>query len=221
MSKTSLKFKVQSLKAVVPATLNFKLCTALNWRSLAFIGGLVFSFIAVPVLADTPQPDIRDLDRMFTTRYERAQLDELRRRMRGGTGTELPASATAIILPLTVEMQGIMQREKGKNITWINGQSTARSNSIDERIHVNGNPHALRGARVTIDGKTIRLKPGQVWQQEDNKIVESYTTKVAIPATNGAADTSTEAQTDNSVNKVKEALEIIDAQNKELKQIKP
>lgn len=158
---------------------------------------------------------------MFTTRYERAQLDELRRRMHGGTGTELPASATAVILPLTVEMQGIMQREKGKNVTWINGQSTAKSNSIDERIHVNGNPHALRGARVTIDGKTIRLKPGQVWQQEDNKIVESYTTKVAIPATNGAADAPTEAQTDSGLNKIIEAAKTIEAQNKELNQIKP
>ncbi|MDQ1362195.1 MAG: hypothetical protein QG652_55 [Pseudomonadota bacterium] len=214
MSQMSLRFKVKSLKASFLATLKFKLCTAFYLRDahgcantagaraaqLAFICGLFFSLISQPSFADTTQPAIRDLDRMFTTRYERAQLDALRDRMTGNTsGVEMPATENSIrTSPLNVEMQGIMQREKGRNVAWINGQSTLNNNVIDDNVRVGSQPQALRGASVTISGQTVRLKPGQVWQQESGKVVESYRTKVAAPVTKGADENKADVQTGES-----------------------
>ena len=180
-----------------PTTLNFKFFTAFHLRSFAFICGLFFSFIAQPSFADTTQPTIRDLDRLFTTRFERAQLDALRARMSGAAGTEIPTTESqATTSPLNVEMQGIMQREKGKTVTWINGQSTLKSNTIDDNIRVKGQPKALSGANISIGGQTVRLKPGQVWQQENGQVVESYKTKVAAPVTKGADEPVADVQTE-------------------------
>jgi hypothetical protein len=166
----------------------------------AFICGLFFSFIAQPSFADTKQPNIRELDRMFTTRAERAQLDALRVRMRGMSGGEMPATENSVSSsPLNVEMQGIMQREKGKNVTWINGQSTLNGNTIDDHIRVTGQPQALRGANVTIEGQSVRLKPGQVWQQENGQVVESYKTKVARPVTKGTDEAAQTVQTESNI----------------------
>ena len=165
-------------------------------RSFAFICGLFFAFNALPVLADTtPQSDIRNLDRMFTTRFERAQLDAQRRRMSSGEVIDASANTGIVPEPVNVEMQGIMQREKGSTVTWINGQSTLNSNTIDANIRVQGQPKALSGANVAIGGQTVRLKPGQVWQPEDNKVVERYKTKVAAPVTKGTDEAAAAVQT--------------------------
>ncbi|MBI3187163.1 MAG: hypothetical protein HYZ31_04715 [Gammaproteobacteria bacterium] len=133
---------------------------------------------------------------MFTTRFERAQLDAQRRRMSSGESIESTTSNSVSVAPVNVEMQGIMQREKGGNVAWINGQSTLNSNTIDENIRVNGQPKALSGANVSIGGQTIRLKPGQVWQQEDGKVVERYKTKVTAPVTKGTDEPVPDVQTE-------------------------
>ncbi|HEX5637719.1 MAG TPA: hypothetical protein VFY78_11565, partial [Gammaproteobacteria bacterium] len=133
---------------------------------------------------------------MFTTRFERAQLDAQRRRMSSGESIESTTSNSVSVTPVNVEMQGIMQREKGGNVAWINGQSTLNSNTIDENIRVNGQPKALTGARVSISGQTVNLKPGQVWQQEDGKVVERYRTKVTAPVTKGADEPVPDVQTE-------------------------
>ena len=172
----------------------------------AFMCGLIFSFITQPTFADTTQPSIRDLDRLFTTRHERAQLDSLRQRMAGGEMLTAPTTETSTPLA-TVKMQGIMQREKGKTVTWINGQSTLNSNHIDDHIRVTGQPQALRGANLNIDGQAVHLKPGQVWQPETGQIVESYKTKVATPLTKGAAETVPDVQTESDAEKEKPAAE--------------
>ncbi len=173
----------------LPTTINYL-------RSFAFICGLILSFIAPLSFADSIQPDIRELDRMFTTRFERAQLDAQRRRMSSGESIESTTSNSVSVTPVNVEMQGIMQREKGGNVAWINGQSTLNSNTIDENIRVNGQPKALSGARVSISGQTVNLKPGQVWQQEDGKVVERYRTKVTAPVTKGADEPVVDVQTE-------------------------
>jgi hypothetical protein len=89
-----------------------------------------------------------------------------------------------------------MQRDNGGNVAWINGQSTLKSNTIDDNIRVSGQPKALSGANVSIGGQTVRLKPGQVWQQENGQVVESYKTKVAVPVTKGADETTPDVQTE-------------------------
>ena len=170
-------------------------------RSPAFILllGLLSLLLSPNLYADiTTQPDIRELDRLFTTKYERAQLDAQRRRMQSGEGIEAPANNNVSAAPVNVEMQGIMQREKGGNVAWINGQSTLNSNTIDDNIRVKGQPKALSGANVSIGGQTVRLKPGQVWQPENGKVEELYRTKVAAPVTKGADEADTDVQTGKS-----------------------
>ena len=159
---------------------------------------LFLFFIILTTQADTsPQPALRDLDRMFTTRYERAQLDAMRHRISNGEAIDAPATNTANAPPAQVEMQGIMQRENGSSVTWVNGQSTIKSNNIDDHIRVSGQPQALHGANITIDGQTVRLKPGQVWQPDTRTVVESYRTKVVVAVTKGADEKGAAVQTEN------------------------
>ena len=184
------------------------------------ICGLIFSFNIQPTFADTTQPSIRDLDRLFTTRHERAQLDSLRQRMAGGEMLTAASTETSTP-PAIVKMQGIMQREKGKTVTWINGQSTLNSNHIDDHIRVTGQPQALRGANLNIDGQAVHLKPGQVWQPETGQIVESYKTKVATPLTKGAAETVPDVQTETAAEKEIPAAVKPVTEKTEVKQTKP
>ena len=101
------------------------------------------------------------LGRLFSTPQQRAQLDALRRRgeapaPRGAESDEGPAQTT---LRLTVN--GVVERERGPGVVWINGERVSRGERTRQGIRGQGE----EGGRVRLilprDAGIVRLKAGQ------------------------------------------------------------
>lgn len=106
-------------------------------------------------------------------------------------------------------------------MTWINGQSTLNSNTIQDNIRVQGQPRALSGANVSIDGHTVRIKPGQVWQAENNQVDELYKTKVTAPVTKGTDEVTPAVQTKDILEGLSKVVPNVDPAKAEVLQPKP
>ena len=86
----------------------------------------------IPAYA-TDQPELNDLERLFTTPYERAQLDAMRRR--GARPDEQQDTQVQSALPpLQVEVKGLVVRKNAPNVVWVNKDSTLKGKNINERI---------------------------------------------------------------------------------------
>ena len=139
---------------------------------------LVLLLLSLPVFsagADS-QPTLSSLQKLFTTPYERAQLDAQRRR--GGQPQQPADKAQAPLPPIEVELKGVVKRDGAPDVVWVNRQNTLKSSTIDERISVKTD--RISGSHqvpMRVDSKTIRLKPGQVWNEAERTIRDKYQTK--------------------------------------------
>lgn len=124
------------------------------------------------------QPSINQLERLFTTPIERAQLDAKRRRNDLGTERQVDTKPGVVLPPAQVELKGIVVRKNAPNVAWVNDGSTLKSRRIDERIRVN--PESIgqsENVPVFFDGVKVRLKPGQVWNEFNRDIRDKYEIK--------------------------------------------
>jgi len=124
-----------------------------------------------------------DDQRLFTTPQQRARLDDMRARLDGDLdGPEELIGATGLPLgevdqpasepepePLSeVRVHGFVQRSGGPPALWIDDASGLETGI--ERGRIDGD-----SVVVTLpDGRTIRLKPGQVYDPERDAVVEAY-----------------------------------------------
>jgi hypothetical protein len=168
----------------------------INARVVSRLVVLVLLCACTPELfaADSKQADIRELDRFFTTRAERAELDAMRRS--GGSISYSPATGNSRAAPQVIEMKGIMQRERGAPVVWVNEGNTLNSERIDDQISVRAENIGNKSAVINNSGHAIRLKPGQVWQPDTNTVEEKYRTSVTAPVTKGADSETVAAQTE-------------------------
>ena len=107
--------------------------------------------------------DAGSLERLFTDRGQRAQIDAARSGGVSGTGTKKISK---------VKVNGYVTRSDGKSVVWVNGKSTLDNTRVDDvRVHQST---IGKNKKVTIsaDGKHRRLKPGEVWHKETGKIVD-------------------------------------------------
>ena len=110
----------------------------------------------------------KSLDKLFTTTNERQKIDNFRKGKSIGSVREQ-------VSPTDVKVQGIVKRSDGKNTVWVNGQSTLESNTVGGvrvspgRIDSNNNK-----VSVSVNNKSVRLKPGQVWSEDTGQISDSY-----------------------------------------------
>ncbi len=108
------------------------------------------------------------LDKLFTTSNQRQKIDNFRKGKSIGSVREQ-------VSPTDVKVQGIVTRSGGKSTVWVNGQSTLESNTVGGvrvspgRIDSNTNK-----VSVSVNNKSVRLKPGQVWSEDTGQISDSY-----------------------------------------------
>lgn len=140
---------------------------------------LALVLAATPVLAASPAFDDQ---RLFTTDEQRAHLDDLRE----GTATsrepegddrrrqaELPEIEREP--PPSVRVQGFVRRSGGPPAVWLNDDSTLAGDRIGGELRVHSG--SIRGDTVTVelpDGRIVRLKPGQTWDPESGRVVDSF-----------------------------------------------
>lgn len=126
--------------------------------------------------------------RLFSTPSERNQLSELRRNQQQKMmvdnkvqQTSLSTAQTTITLPAPITLQGYVKRSDGANTLWINNQAV-QENSMIDRVKIgklNQRGYSKKGAstegidvKIPANGKQVRLKAGQMYAPENNKIYE-------------------------------------------------
>lgn len=142
----------------------------------AFLLSLVLSLQCL-----MPQPLIaaETLGRLFSTPDERAQLDHLRD-IQKNLPVETIVEATVIeskpiALPEAINVQGYVMRTDGKDGTiWINGEAL-QENSGNQNVQVGDlSKHSTAiPIRIPANGKSLRLKAGQVYDPENNRVYKS------------------------------------------------
>ena len=145
---------------------------------------LLIGLLQQPVYAEQ-QPSVSNLQRLFTTQFERAQLDAKRRRGEQVSENN-QQSQKAVLPPIEIEVKGVVKRENAPDVVWVNDKSTLKSKNIDDRIRVQTNRISQKNlVPMQVDGKYIKLKPGQVWNEADRTIKDKYQTKQAKKQSEG------------------------------------
>ncbi|MGD2054202.1 MAG: hypothetical protein PVG45_08850 [Gammaproteobacteria bacterium] len=131
----------------------------------------VFSCLLFPVLASKAamaQDSVENLGTLFTDTGQREKLEAVRR----GTYLEEAEKNSRVS---NVRVDGIMIRNDGQNVVWVNGVSTLKSSSI-EGIKVNADAADKDSQKVpvNIDGKRVYVKPGQIWSEGTGRVTDNY-----------------------------------------------
>ena len=114
------------------------------------------------------QEQMAEFGRLFTDAAQRARLDAIRR----GARVE-PAEGQSTVTEVTVN--GIMIRSDGESVVWVNGDSTLDGKQAEA---VRALPRAADRESfkvpVKIDGKYVRMKPGQKYSSDSGLIKDDY-----------------------------------------------
>ena len=109
--------------------------------------------------------DADDLQKLFTDKKQRAQIDAAR--SGNYTGSELQQQTSK------VNVSGYMTRSDGKSVVWVNNRNTLESSKIGDVRVQQSNIGKDKKVGVTVDGRHVHLKPGETWNKETGKIVDN------------------------------------------------
>jgi len=133
--------------------------------------------------------------RLFSTPLERQSIDRVRE-----TGV-LPASMSAPSVDAvnktappkaatnSVILKGVVIRDRGNSVAWINNQSNLSAPISADDLRVDNKHINKDGATIVLGGKAIQLKPGQVYDPDSGATQELYQNraKMPLPRVAGAA----------------------------------
>ena len=109
--------------------------------------------------------DDADLQKLFTDKKQRAQIDAARTGNYSGAGSQQTSK---------ISVSGYVTRSDGKSVAWVNNKNTLDSQRIDDVKIQRSSIGKNKKVTVSVDGKRKQLKPGEVWHKETGEIVESY-----------------------------------------------
>jgi len=128
---------------------------------------------------------LKDLRTLFTTTQIRQQLNEQRNQGKFDS-TKNSTTNTKLREPIKVNMQGMVIRKNKKTVIFINNENTLKSTIINNEIKVRAGYIKNRSLKIPIRVKqqTIKLKPGQQWNETTHIIEENYRIKHTKAKTN-------------------------------------
>ncbi len=139
-----------------------------------------------------PSEEFETFDRLFTTTEQRRFLD--RKRLNGDTGDNVElitnnpkTSVDNVIEKPEVRLSGVLLREDGRNMVWVNGQSEL-STRQDKTVKANKPKSGSISVSVHSQQRSARLKPGQVWLLDQRRVEESYKVKKMMSIDNKPID---------------------------------
>lgn len=115
-------------------------------------------------------------DRFFTDKKTRMQLNQAREQHsfiapRGNTSVDQPQE---LVLP-DVKFDGMIIRNDGSAEVWINSTGSGHETNLGNKVEMNARRTKDGKMRITLpSGKTVRLKPGQVYSMETERVREAY-----------------------------------------------
>lgn len=111
---------------------------------------------------------VEGLGRLFIDVEQREKLEAVRR---GTYEKEIEQESRVT----NVRMDGVMMRSDGENVVWINGENTLDGEPVKG---VKVNPQTADSenynVQVQIDGKRVKLKPGQNWSEGTGTVKDNY-----------------------------------------------
>lgn len=125
-----------------------------------------------------------DFGRLFSSQAERKKLDILRQNQKLIVVTpqkNMPSEPAVNELPEPITLQGYVKRSDGSTTLWVNNKAV-QENTTQDNVEIGRlskqkssakNASDSLNVRVPVNGKSARLKPGQVYDPETNRIVES------------------------------------------------
>ena len=127
--------------------------------------------------------------RLFTTAGERVLLDRVRREdlpegfnLDSNMDPEKESMAVIKKRRLELHLQGVMLRHDGNHVVWINGRNTMSTAELQDGVTVDLRHILKDGPAIPIGTFTsdFAIKPGQVWLEDEDRIVESYGHSVLV-----------------------------------------
>lgn len=124
-----------------------------------------------------------DFGRLFSSSAERKKLDILRKNQKltvVSPERNAPLQPEVDALPESITMQGYVKRSDGSTTLWINNKAV-QENSTQDDVEIGRlskqknsakNASDSLNVRIPVTGKNVRLKPGQIYEPETNRIVE-------------------------------------------------
>jgi len=108
--------------------------------------------------------NVNDLQKLFTDKRQRAQLDATRS---GKTASRSQRTNK-------INVNGYVTRSDGKSVAWVNNKNTIDNSRIgDVKVH-SGSIGKNKKVTISVDGKVTRLRPGESWINDSG---DSDTTK--------------------------------------------
>lgn len=146
---------------------------------------LIVSLLSIVLIGISPAQlrAEQDFGRLFSSPAERKKLDMLRQSRQliiENPQQNVPSASMAPELPDPVTMQGYVKRSDGTTTLWINNK-TVQENSTQDQVEIgrlSQSKHTLKDGsqsltvRIPATGKNIHLKAGQVYEPENDRIVE-------------------------------------------------
>ena len=109
--------------------------------------------------------DESKLQKLFTDKKQRAQIDAARTGDVSGTGSQQTSK---------VMVSGYVTRSGGKSVVWVNDKNTLESHRVGGvRVH-QSSIGKNKKVTVSVDGEQKQLRPGEVWYKETGDVVENH-----------------------------------------------
>jgi hypothetical protein len=114
------------------------------------------------------EDEIEELGRLFVDVEQREKLEAVRR----GTYEKEVEQESRVS---NVRINGVMMRSDGENVVWINGENTLGGEPVKGvKVIPDATDSETYNVQVQIDGKRVKLKPGQNWSEGTGTIKDNY-----------------------------------------------
>jgi hypothetical protein len=130
----------------------------------------VFSLLILAVCISMPKvssaaSDDERLNRLFMNPETRSRIDGARK------GDPVMEKSEKGAATSKIRIDGVVLRENGDNVVWVNGKSSLNSNNISgAQVRTQRIDRMNYRVPVKVDDQTVRLKPGQEWSEESGKV---------------------------------------------------
>ena len=128
---------------------------------------MIFTVYMLPQAAMS-QDEVDGLGRLFIDSEQREKLEAVRR---GTYQAEIEKESRVS----NVSVDGLVIRSDGESVIWINGENTLDGNSVKGiSVYPGTADKETYKVQVNIDGKRVRLKPGQNWSEGTGTVKDDY-----------------------------------------------
>lgn len=100
--------------------------------------------------------DAAELQNLFTDKAQRARIDAMRAGKVHGSGVQKTDR---------VKLSGYVKRSDGRNVVWLNDKNTLQNNRMGNVRVQQKTVGKDKNVTVIIDGRAVRLKPGETWSE--------------------------------------------------------